>query len=63
MFLKSETPFKKKTLFKNLFFIFPGTFKYGLYEVFKNVYSEFLGEEKAYLYRTSMYLVNIYFVS
>ncbi len=36
-----------------------GTFKYGLYEVFKNVYSELLGEENAYNYRTSMYLVGL----
>ena len=33
-----------------------GLGKYGLYEVFKNVYSDALGEEKAYLWRTSLYL-------
>ncbi|VDO61552.1 unnamed protein product [Haemonchus placei] len=33
-----------------------GLGKFGFYEVFKNVYSEMLGEENAYLYRTSLYL-------
>lgn len=33
-----------------------GLGKFGFYEVFKNVYSDMLGEENAYLYRTSLYL-------
>ncbi|PIO69520.1 hypothetical protein TELCIR_08653 [Teladorsagia circumcincta] len=33
-----------------------GLGKFGFYEVFKNIYSEMLGEENAYLYRTSLYL-------
>ncbi|XGW29052.1 hypothetical protein V3C99_008670 [Haemonchus contortus] len=33
-----------------------GLGKFGFYEVFKNVYAEMLGEENAYLYRTSLYL-------
>merc|ERR1712113_737807 len=33
-----------------------GIGKFGFYELFKNVYSGILGEENAYLYRTSMYL-------
>merc|ERR1712027_158945 len=33
-----------------------GVFKFGFYEVFKNVYSGILGEENTYLYRTSLYL-------
>ncbi|EDV28979.1 uncharacterized protein TRIADDRAFT_63189 [Trichoplax adhaerens] len=33
-----------------------GLFKFGFYEVFKTLYSELLGEEKTYLYRTSLYL-------
>ncbi|CAK9295122.1 unnamed protein product [Gordionus sp. m RMFG-2023] len=33
-----------------------GLCKFGFYEIFKNVYSEALGEEKSYLYRTSVYL-------
>jgi len=33
-----------------------GLFKFGLYEVFKVKYSEILGEENSYLYRTSLYL-------
>jgi hypothetical protein len=40
------------------FFCLSGTFKYGLYEVFKNVYAGFMGEENAYKYRTAMYLVS-----
>lgn len=35
---------------------FQGLFKFGLYEVFKVKYSEMLGEENAYLYRTGLYL-------
>ena len=34
-----------------------GVFKFAFYEVFKNLYSEILGEEKSYVYRTSVYLV------
>jgi solute carrier family 25 phosphate transporter 3 len=34
-----------------------GICKFGFYEVFKNIYSGFLGEENSYLYRTSLYLV------
>ena len=37
-----------------------GTFKYGLYEVFKNVYARLLGEENAYKHRTAMYLVQLW---
>jgi solute carrier family 25 phosphate transporter 3 len=33
-----------------------GLCKFGFYEVFKNVYSGILGEEKSYLWRTSLYL-------
>ncbi|WKY06149.1 hypothetical protein Q1695_006391 [Nippostrongylus brasiliensis] len=33
-----------------------GLGKFGFYEVFKNIYSDMLGEENAYLYRTSLYL-------
>jgi len=33
-----------------------GLGKFGFYEVFKNIYSGILGEEKSYLYRTSLYL-------
>merc|ERR1719461_62628 len=33
-----------------------GLCKFGFYEVFKNLYSNMIGEENAYLYRTSMYL-------
>ncbi|XP_031621938.1 phosphate carrier protein, mitochondrial-like [Contarinia nasturtii] len=33
-----------------------GLFKFGLYEWFKVYYSELLGEEKSFLYRTSLYL-------
>ncbi|PAV77714.1 hypothetical protein WR25_01131 [Diploscapter pachys] len=33
-----------------------GLGKFGFYEVFKNLYSNILGEENAYLWRTSLYL-------
>nr|CAB3266178.1 phosphate carrier protein, mitochondrial [Phallusia mammillata] len=33
-----------------------GLFKFGLYEVFKSLYSDVLGEETTYLWRTSVYL-------
>lgn len=33
-----------------------GLFKFGLYEWFKVYYTELIGEEKAFLYRTSLYL-------
>lgn len=33
-----------------------GLFKFGLYEVFKVKYADMLGEENAYLWRTSLYL-------
>ena len=33
-----------------------GLFKFGLYETFKVLYSDLAGKEKAYLYRTSLYL-------
>uniref|UniRef100_A0AC35UII4 Phosphate carrier protein, mitochondrial n=1 Tax=Rhabditophanes sp. KR3021 TaxID=114890 RepID=A0AC35UII4_9BILA len=33
-----------------------GLGKFGFYELFKNVYADMLGEEKAYLYRTGLYL-------
>uniref|UniRef100_A0A0K0DV60 Phosphate carrier protein, mitochondrial n=1 Tax=Strongyloides stercoralis TaxID=6248 RepID=A0A0K0DV60_STRER len=33
-----------------------GLGKFGFYEVFKNIYSNMIGEENAYLYRTSVYL-------
>ncbi|XP_053378193.1 phosphate carrier protein, mitochondrial-like isoform X2 [Mercenaria mercenaria] len=33
-----------------------GLCKFGFYEVFKNLYSGLLGEENAYLWRTSLYL-------
>lgn len=37
-------------------FAFQGLCKFGLYEVFKVYYANLLGEENAYLYRTSLYL-------
>ncbi len=33
-----------------------GLCKFGFYEVFKNLYSNLLGEENSYVYRTSLYL-------
>lgn len=33
-----------------------GLGKFGFYEVFKNVYGDFIGEENAFLYRTGLYL-------
>jgi len=33
-----------------------GLCKFGFYEVFKNVYSDLIGEENTYLWRTSLYL-------
>ncbi|XP_048466342.1 phosphate carrier protein, mitochondrial isoform X2 [Rhincodon typus] len=33
-----------------------GLCKFGFYEVFKNIYGDILGEENAYLWRTSLYL-------
>lgn len=33
-----------------------GLCKFGLYEVFKVMYSNIIGEENSYLYRTSLYL-------
>lgn len=33
-----------------------GICKFGFYEVFKNLYSNMIGEENAYLYRTGLYL-------
>merc|ERR1719500_29340 len=33
-----------------------GLCKFGFYEVFKNLYSNLLGEENTYLYKTSLYL-------
>jgi solute carrier family 25 phosphate transporter 3 len=33
-----------------------GVCKFGFYEVFKNVYAGFLGEENSYVYRTALYL-------
>jgi len=33
-----------------------GICKFGFYEVFKNLYGGMMGEENAYLYRTSLYL-------
>lgn len=35
-----------------------GMFKFGLYEVFKVQYSTLVGEEIAYEYRTSLYLIS-----
>lgn len=35
---------------------FKGMFKFGFYEMFKIVYGNLLGEENAYLFRTSLYL-------
>jgi len=34
-----------------------GTCKFGFYEIFKNIYAGMMGEENAYLYRTSLYLI------
>merc|ERR1712113_895085 len=33
-----------------------GICKFGFYELFKNVYSGIIGEENAFLYRTTLYL-------
>jgi len=33
-----------------------GLCKFGLYEYFKILYSDAIGEENSYLYRTSLYL-------
>lgn len=33
-----------------------GLFKFGFYEIFKNVYADLVGEETAYVWRTSLYL-------
>ena len=33
-----------------------GLCKFGFYEVFKNVYANMLGDEKAFMWRTSLYL-------
>jgi len=33
-----------------------GMFKFGLYEVFKHIYADAIGEENAFLWRTSLYL-------
>lgn len=35
-----------------------GICKFGFYEVFKNLYGSILGEEKSYLWRTSLYLAS-----
>ena len=34
-----------------------GLCKFGFYEVFKNVYAGMMGEENAFLYRTTLYLI------
>jgi len=34
-----------------------GTCKFGFYEIFKTMYGNAMGEENAYLYQTSLYLV------
>merc|ERR1712045_983392 len=34
-----------------------GLCKFGFYEVFKNLYGGLMGEENAYVYRTSLYLI------
>jgi solute carrier family 25 phosphate transporter 3 len=36
--------------------VLKGLFKFGLYEIFKVFYADLLGEENAYLWRTSLYL-------
>ena len=33
-----------------------GTCKFGFYEIFKNLYGTAMGEENAFLYRTTLYL-------
>ena len=35
-----------------------GLCKFGFYEVFKKIYSDAIGEENTYLYRTSLYLAS-----
>lgn len=35
-----------------------GLFKFGLYEWFKVYYGDLIGEENAFLYRTSLYLAS-----
>lgn len=37
-------------------FSYQGMCKFGLYEVFKVRYSEMIGEENSYVYRTALYL-------
>lgn len=38
--------------------MFQGLCKFGLYEVFKVRYSEMIGEENSYVYRTGLYLAS-----
>jgi solute carrier family 25 phosphate transporter 3 len=40
----------------SLAYVFQGLFKFGLYEIFKVLYADLLGEENAYVWRTSLYL-------
>merc|ERR1712241_682692 len=35
-----------------------GLCKFGFYEIFKKIYSDMIGEENTYLYRTSLYLAS-----
>lgn len=39
-----------------MYFLFQGLCKFGLYEVFKVIYSDALGEENYFVYRTWVYL-------
>lgn len=40
----------------NFNYCFQGLFKFGLYEYFKVYYGNVIGDENAFLYRTSLYL-------
>lgn len=45
-------------LFLAMLYHLQGMFKFGLYEFFKVKYADLIGEENAFLYRTSLYLVS-----
>ncbi|KAH8329704.1 hypothetical protein KR059_002239 [Drosophila kikkawai] len=47
---------KKELVWSRNYDLELANFKFGLYELFKVKYSEIIGEENAYLYRTSLYL-------
>nr|XP_034979427.1 phosphate carrier protein, mitochondrial-like [Zootoca vivipara] len=49
-------PMRYRGLFQGLSYSMQGLAKFGLYEYFKIYYSDLLGPEQAYLWRTSVYL-------